>query len=76
MNIGDLVTCLPKGDCYYLRDPKDDTYSDKLRLARGETAIVLQIKPYISGFEHTSKVLVLTANILQGWIEEKYIEVV
>lgn len=74
MNIGDIVTCCPKGDTYYLRDPKDNTCSGKLRLSRGETAIVMQIKPYISGFEHTSKVLVLTSDMKLGWIEEKYIE--
>jgi hypothetical protein len=78
MNIGDLVTCRPKGDTYYLRDPKDNTCSGKLRLSRGETAIVMQIKPYISGYawDGTHNVLVITTNLLQGWIEEKYIEVV
>jgi len=74
MNIGDLVTCRDKGDTYYLRDPADNMYSEHLRIKLGESAIVVQIKPYISGFEHTSKVLVLTSGAKLGWIEEKYIE--
>ena len=74
MNIGDLVTCRPKGDSYYLRDPLDNMIGEHLRIERGESAIVMQISPYISGFEHTSKVLVLTSGAKLGWIEEKYIE--
>ena len=75
MNIGDFVTCRSKGDIYYLRDPEDED-SDGCwgrEFRRGETAIVLGIKPYISGYEHTSNVLVLTANMQLGWIKEKYI---
>lgn len=72
MKIGDLVTCKPRGDLYYLRDPKDNTAEGPV-FKRGETAVVMEIKPYISGFEHTSKVLVLTHAGQLGWIEEKYI---
>jgi hypothetical protein len=73
MKVGDLVTCQPKGDTYYLRDPADNMLGEHLRIERGESAIVMQIKPYISGWEHTAKVLVLTSDMKLGWIEEKYI---
>ena len=72
MDIGDLVTCKPRGDIYYLRDPEDNTAEGPV-FKRGEVAIVMEIKPYISGYEHTSKVLVLTSRMQLGWIEEKYI---
>ena len=72
MNIGDLVTCRPKGDIYYLRDPEDRGVAGP-EFKRGESAIVMGIKPYISGYEHTSNVLVLTSNMQLGWIQEKYI---
>ena len=73
MNIGDLVTCRPKGDIYYLRDPEDSDGCCGPEFKRGETAIVMGIKPYISGYEHTSNVLVLTSNAQLGWIKAKYI---
>ena len=73
MKVGDLVTCRPKSEVYFLGAPDSYNISDGLQFRRDEMGVVLQLKMITDVYSCTNLVLVVTAAGHRGWIRSKYL---